>query len=327
MIAKKLDLIEKERYQGERALMNTKLEINHPLFNVLARNPPLWWENLKNDPEFYIEVRKDNSINVYYNGASLMKLSYINKKSEFRAKISPKYIPLDTVEKEISFVFHYGNIILPTLKSIEINNFEENAIKAFKERIKLVNPTNKSEKGIQGKYITKSHASEKENGFFVDSEFASSRDNSRIDMVWVDLQEKKIAFVELKTIDDYRLYSNKKQVNETIDEQLKKYWVFTSKEKRDLEKYFSKVVQIKRRLGILPACFGGTSLEDFELIEKPILLIGNCTTPWIKENAKRINDSIEEIAFGSVYRGVGTNTFEIPYQTNLRRNMYRLSSD
>jgi len=146
-------------------------------------------------------------------------------------------------------------------------------------------------------------------------------------MVWVDIQGKKIAFVELKIIDNYSLYSNKKQSKKSIDEQLKKYWVFASKEKSDLKKYFSHVLQVKRRLGILPTYVGETSLEDFELIEKPILLIGNCTKPWITDNAKRINDSIEEIAFGSVYRGVGTNTFEIPNKTNLRRNMYQLSSD
>ena len=304
--------------------MKTKLNANHPLFNALSDKSPLWWKKLKSDRELYIDVRKDNSINVYYNGASFMKLEYVS--GAFRAEIHPKFIPLDTGDGYIPFDFLNGNIILPTLKSIEINNFHDSAIKAIKERIKLIN-TNESEKGIQGKYITENYASKKERGFFIDSEFASSRDNSRIDMVWVDIQGKKIAFVELKIIDNYSLYSNKKQSKKSIDEQLKKYWVFASKEKSDLKKYFSHVLQVKRRLGILPTYVGETSLEDFELIEKPILLIGNCTKPWITDNAKRINDSIEEIAFGSVYRGVGTNTFEIPNKTNLRRNMYQLSSD
>ena len=304
--------------------METKLNVNHPLFNALSEKFPLWWKNLKNDRELCIDIRKDNSINIYYNGASFLKLEYVS--DVFRAKLHPKFIPLDTGDGYISFDFIDDNIILPIKKSIEINNFHESAIKAIKKRIKLIN-TNESEKGIQGKYITVNFASKKENGFFIDSEFSSRRDNLRIDMVWIDLQDKKFAFVELKTIGDTRLYLDKKQKNETIDDQLRKYSDFASNEKADLKKYFNCVLQIKRKLGILPTYVEEISLENFELIEKPILLIGDCTTPWITENAKRINDSIREFAFGSVYHGIGTNTFQIPYKTNRKRNMYRLNSD
>ncbi len=304
--------------------MEIKLDVNHPLFNTLSNKHPIWWNELKSDRDLYIDVRKDNSINVYYNGASFIKLEYA--RNEFRAKIHPKFIPLDTGNEYISFEFYNGNIILPIIKSMEINNFQERAIKAIKGRIKLIN-TDKSEKGIQGKFITKNYDSGEKKGFFIDSEFASGRDNLRIDMVWIDLQKKKFAFVELKTIGDTRLYLDKKQKNETIDEQLRKYSDFASSEKKDLKIYFNHVFQIKKKLGLLPIYVEETSLEEFELIEKPILLIGDCTIPWIKENAERINDSIEEIAFGSVYRGSGTNTFEIPYKRNLLRNMYRLSSD
>jgi len=135
--------------------MKMQLDIDHQLYNALTDESPLWWENLKSDHELYIEVRKDNSINVYYNGASFMKLEYVS--GAFRANIHPKFIPLDTGDEDIYFDFLDGNIFLQTLKSIEINNFEESAIKAIKERIKLINPTNKSEKGIQGKYITVNH--------------------------------------------------------------------------------------------------------------------------------------------------------------------------
>ena len=125
--------------------MKTKPVVNHPLFNALSDKPPLWWKKLISDRELYVDVRKDNSINVYYNGASFMKLEYVS--GAFRAKIHPKFIPLDTGDENIYFDFLDGNIFLQTLKSIEINNFEESAIKSIKERIKLINPTNKSEKG------------------------------------------------------------------------------------------------------------------------------------------------------------------------------------
>jgi hypothetical protein len=58
--------------------MKTKLNVNHNLFKKLSKRPPLWWKNLIADPEIYIDVRKDNHINVYHNGGSIMKLSGVS---------------------------------------------------------------------------------------------------------------------------------------------------------------------------------------------------------------------------------------------------------
>ena len=60
------------------------LDVNANLFVELAKDPA-WWRKLREDSDIYINVRKDNYINVYYRGASIMKLSYDNGK--FKAGI------------------------------------------------------------------------------------------------------------------------------------------------------------------------------------------------------------------------------------------------
>jgi hypothetical protein len=56
--------------------MNYQLDKNNDLFRKLRENPPIWWKHLIQDKERYIEIRKDNSINIYYNGGSIMKLEW-----------------------------------------------------------------------------------------------------------------------------------------------------------------------------------------------------------------------------------------------------------
>ena len=45
-----------------------------PLFEELKSGKYTWWEKVKNDSRLYIEIRKDNQINVYYEGGSVIRL-------------------------------------------------------------------------------------------------------------------------------------------------------------------------------------------------------------------------------------------------------------
>ena len=127
--------------------------------------------------------------------------------------------------------------------------------------------------------------------------------------------------MELKTIGDPRLYEGGGQSQETIDGQLKKYYVFAKDNKKELLQYYSKIFSIKNSLGILPKFVKEKSIEDFELIEKPILLVGDCTQKWIDNNASDLNEWLKGIAFGCVYQGKNTFEFRIPYKTT--RYSYR----
>ncbi len=297
--------------------MKTKLRTDHVLFQKLRDESPLWWENLKNDSELYIDIRNGNHLNVYHNGGSIMKLEGT---SEYKAKINIEYVPLNKTSDYFPFEFQNGNISLNELHTISINNFEKEALEKIKKRVRKFYP-NDSEKGIQGHYVINDKSKEsKKDGFFIDTEL--QYDNMRIDLVWVDLRTKKIAFVELKTIGDERLYIDKNQSSETIDKQLSKYYEFACQNKDSLIDYYNAVYAIKKSLGILPEFVNENSLKNYDLIEKPILLVGDCTREWIDKNAGDLNNWLQNIAFGCVYQGKTTFDFGMPYKTS--RNCFRL---
>ena len=300
--------------------MNTKLSTKNGLFLRFQNNPPAWWKTLKADKKLYIDIRKDNYINVYHNGGSLMRLSGVRKYSAF---LHIEYVPLSSSGSKCYYSFNHNNISLKQLKPIDIKNFDATSLRRIKHRIKKFYP-NDSEKGIQGTYVTTNNAYRHSNGFFIDTEMAY--DDARIDMTWVDLENKKIFFVELKTISDRRLYidkgSEKEDKEETIDEQLLKYFKFAHKNRPELVEYYDKVFQIKKSLGLLPKYVKEESLKGYSLIEKPILLIGDVTKKWFKNNHEDLNRDLKDIAFGCLYQGVSTNDFRVPYKTE--RKAFRL---
>jgi hypothetical protein len=303
--------------------MNEDLNPDHGLFKQLEKNPPDWWVNLKSDRDLYIDIRKGNSINVYYNGGSLMRLKWDNG---YKAEIHHEYIPLERKKAYVSFEFKDNEISLEEMTAIDINNFHSNTLSQIKKRIERFNK-NDSEKGLQGTYVVRNNTKESANGFFIDTEFASDR--IRIDMVWVNLEKKEIAFVELKTIDDARLYPYKGQNKDTeaIDDQLRKYHGFVRQNAKLLIQYYDRVYQIKKKLDLLPSYTTEVKgISDYTFIEKPILLVGNCTRDWIKKHDEKLDEAIQEIAFGRIYQGTNTFDFNIPESTRTIYN-YRFIKD
>ena len=305
--------------------MESKLKVGHPLFKRLCTDPPLWWQNLKADPDLYIDIRKGKYLNVYHNGGSLMKLEGAH---EYKAQIHFEYIPLYKNSDYLPFEFQDGNIALNGQKTIDINNFNKETLSRIKKRIKKFYPNN-SEKGLQGQYVIKNNSnSHNAKGFFIDTEFQfniyanQKPSKGRIDLVWVDTERKEIAFVELKTIGDQRLYIENCMNPESIDIQLKKYTAFVRKNMEVLIEYYDRIYQIKRKLHILPSFVKEDSLSQYKPLHKPILLVGDCTQKWIDDNADRLNNLLKDIAFGCIYHGSKTFNFSIPYKTS--RNCHRL---
>jgi hypothetical protein len=56
----------------------SSLNQNAKIFEEIKTHQPYWWSLLCEDKELYIEVRKDNYINVYYYGGSVAKIHYKN---------------------------------------------------------------------------------------------------------------------------------------------------------------------------------------------------------------------------------------------------------
>ncbi len=74
-----------------------KLDVGNKLFLELKSNPPTWWENLLRDEDLYIEIRKDNYIDVYFNGGGIIrKLKFT--RGEYSGSIHFKYLLSDKAE-------------------------------------------------------------------------------------------------------------------------------------------------------------------------------------------------------------------------------------
>ena len=112
----------------------SRLNQNHKLFQNLAERNPVWWQNLVRDPEIYIEVRKDNYLDIYYNGGRVLDLSFTNK---FKGKIHFEYIPLMSQEEYIPLKITEDTVRLDEgfTNMLEIKDFSEAELKIIKKNI------------------------------------------------------------------------------------------------------------------------------------------------------------------------------------------------
>lgn len=207
------------------------------IFSELSKNPE-WWKKFQNDHSLYIEIRKDNQINVYFEGGSVARIHY-----------SPKY-------KKIQIFTHHKYLGIPSDKPmyVECSDFIENKLDFILNNVKQeysqkhaingVVPKEKwSEHYIQANLILKSKS------IHLDSEFAYKDKESDIRIDMINVVDGAITFVELKRLDDSRMLK-KTDNNPEVIEQMTNYNEFISKHKVELLDYYQKVFDIKKDLGL-----------------------------------------------------------------------------
>jgi hypothetical protein len=209
---------------------------------------------------FYVDIRKDNSLNIYYNGGSLLKITLSH--SEINCKIHKKYLSKEESKEGSKYVI-YDPIHLPE----EADKIKENIASYY---------SNTSEYGIKARLIRNPNAR------YIDSEFA------HIDLT--KLENNKIVFVELKRIQDHRLLPNKYNNGEPeILSQMKAYHQFINDHKQEITKYYKKLFMIKRDLGILPKSLNEIkSIENYELCDNVELYIEPYSEPYSELSPKNI---------------------------------------
>ena len=232
------------------------LNENNELFEELSKNP-LWWVKLKGVDKLYFNIRKNNRINVYYRGASIMSLSY--KDGKISAEIHNYYLGYEKNVCE-DLCIKYGNVILkpeeiicrlPTImKRVEIN---KKNVACF-EGDEINGKNYSSEKYIQSELYLGDNQ-------YIDTEFAVSLDDGtaiRIDLVKVN-ESGEIQFEELKLIDDDRLDPAKYKKKEVeIQRQMDSYEQFLKEadklkgtdDEPILIEYYNKVLRIMDKIGI-----------------------------------------------------------------------------
>jgi hypothetical protein len=269
------------------------LDPSAKLFVELKKQNPEWWSLLCNDKEVYIHIRKDNYINAYYYGGSIIKLEY--KRGEFVGETHHKYyeelLP-NSNPKKTYLRIDLNKFDKATLEHIKKKISEEYSERSMKkEGSEMEEQTEFSEKYIQGEMIIN-------NPNIIDSEFQfnldTEADKLRIDLT--ELSNGTLTFNELKLITDSRLSISDKTSNNTIIKktepeiigQMKKYNNFIANNHSEIETYYKKLLEIRESLGL--------NVGDSKLInvnEKAKLTIVDTYKEEILSNGK--SNRIEKI--------------------------------
>lgn len=237
-----------------------------------------WWARFKNDSSLYIEIRKDNQVNVYFEGGSVARIHYCSKHKKLQVFTHHKYLNLPVPSKSNAYIECSGIIDEPKETNSEIlvcDKVIERVKTCYSQKHAingLVDKEKWSEKFIQGTLITQS------SDFHLDSEFAynDATDKNRIDLIHCD--NGVITFVELKRIADGRMLHKTDESPEIVD-QMNRYKDFITKYSVELLAYYQKLYDVKAELGLPVPQIRPSSINP----EPHLLIFDN----WTKETTGR----------------------------------------
>ena len=246
------------------------------IFDELSKNPS-WWQLFKSDPNLYIEVRKNNQVNVYFEGGSVARIHYCSKHKKLQVFTHHKYLGISDDK--------------PTY--IECSDFICKNISSIIERVKSCYSQKKSgtdsltkeawtEKYIQGNIIisNKQH--------YLDSEFAYKDKYLDIRVDMISVINGQVTFVELKRLDDRRMLKESDDTPEVVT-QMNLYKQFIKTYEVELLDYYQRLYDIKESLGLpIP------NSRPANINTTPELLIFN---RWTKTHPSRTahKDRMEQI--------------------------------
>lgn len=247
------------------------------IFQELKKNPS-WWAKFKNDSSLYIEIRKDNQVNVYFEGGSVARIHYCSKHKKLQVFTHHKYLNLPAPSKRNAYIECSGIIDEPKETNSEIlvcDKVIERVKTCYSQKHAINGIVDKekwSEKFIQGTLITQS------SDFHLDSEFAynDATDKNRIDLIRCD--KGVITFVELKRIADGRMLHKTDESPEIVD-QMNRYKDFITKYSVELLAYYQKLYDVKAELGLPVPQIRPSSINP----EPHLLIFDN----WTKETTGR----------------------------------------
>ncbi len=260
------------------------------LWQELENNPPQCWKNILEDKALYVEIRKDNYVNVYYYGGNVALLRWTGGK--ITAETHRKYLgkPDETdLYQDCTEILHSKE----GLDLIKENIREEYHKLSKREKTDEQNRIYTSnEKWVQGELKLRFPKR------YIDSEFAYRiGKNNLIRFDLVELKGNELRFIEIKLITDSRLRSNDKKLE--IINQMTKYSHFIREHTEVLKDYYTKLLRIKKRIGLWN---GETEIEHIAL--KPILLIVNTYKGILSKGRENRKNSIEELKENTMFETI-----------------------
>ena len=247
------------------------LHPDNKLFEMLSKeHAPKWWQILLNDKDLYCNVRKNNRINVYYRGASVMSLVYDDSTNAIMAKIHNYYLGYDKDLCRQRNV-EYGNVEQAPEDIVECLPSIKKRVEANKKNIACLDGDEKHGKNYSSEKYVQSQMY-LEDPSYIDTEFALSLDDGtpiRIDLVKLST-DGAICFEELKLVDDTRLRSKDSDPAEII-EQMSRYEQFLTEageikgehHEPIIVEYYGKVLTIMEKIGILRTSVKPSSVRDY----------------------------------------------------------------
>lgn len=213
--------------------LKTEARIFHEL-----NNNPHWWKQFKEDSSLYIEVRKDNQVNVYFEGGSIARIHYCSKNRKLQVFIHHKYLGIPKPADNNPYVEYsdkIGSCLNDVLDRVKTVYSQKGSIDGVVPKEKW------SEKYIQGTLIVQSRQ------YHLDSEFAynDSETSNRIDLV--RCSDGMVTFVELKRMGDNRMLHETDATPEVVY-QMNRYKQFIEKYSSQLLEYYQKLYDIKKLL-------------------------------------------------------------------------------
>ena len=260
------------------------------LWQELENNPPQCWKNILEDKALYVEIRKDNYVNVYYYGGNVALLRWTGGK--ITAETHRKYLgkPDETdLYQDCTEILHSKE----GLDLIKENIREEYHKLSKREKTDEQNRVYTSnEKWVQGELKLRFPKR------YIDSEFACRiGKNNLIRFDLVELKGNELRFIEIKLITDSRLRSNDKKPE--IINQMTKYSHFIREHTEVLKDYYTKLLRIKKRISLWN---GETEIEHIAL--KPILLIVNTYKGILSKGRENRKNSIEELKENTMFETI-----------------------
>ncbi len=251
--------------------MYYKLNQSSKLFKELTNQS--WWKLFTDDTDLYINIRKDNYINVYYYGGSVAKIKLHN--DTVCAEIHEKYLGIANGHS-------YTTLNLKALNKAVIDEIKA---RIHKEYLSRKDDEHLAEKWIQGNIVQADKDS------YIDTEFAYNRDveigRLRIDII--QLSDGVLNFIELKGIYNSELMTKDSILSPPhIIEQIERYANFISKYSQEIMEYYQELCDVRYILGI------GKKVTIKSVNHKPLLHIANT---YKKETSGRKNRilQIEEL--------------------------------
>ena len=86
----------------EQKTFNAHLNENAELFLKIKNDTPSWWNKLLSINGVYVEIRKNDIIQLYYEGGRIAKL-YISRQ-KLKATCHYKYLGIENHNKNISYI-------------------------------------------------------------------------------------------------------------------------------------------------------------------------------------------------------------------------------